>query len=67
MPRKIGKGATIVVRGEVSRVGDNGMITFWIPGYEIPITIHERYFDSVQPAPKEPKPRFKRKFYDKPT
>ncbi|WEX76653.1 hypothetical protein PYH37_004973 [Sinorhizobium numidicum] len=46
------------------------MVTLHLPGYEHPVTIHEKYLDEVIPNPKpakEPKPKAKKPpLYDKP-
>jgi hypothetical protein len=77
MAKRIGKGDVVVIRAKVVRVWDNGLVTLHLPGFEHPVTIHEKYLDETIPAPKpapEPKPPKEPKrrgrgkpFYDEPT
>lgn len=66
MQRKIEPGDEVIIRGRVSRINDDGTVTFWMPGYEYPITVLPGAFEQVVRGPKEPKQRAK-KLYDKPT
>lgn len=77
MPKKPVKGDIAVIRAKVATTWENGLVTPHLPGYETPVTLHEKYLDDVIPAPKtppapkppkEPSRRGRGKpFYDEPT
>ncbi|PDT86524.1 hypothetical protein [Sinorhizobium sp. BJ1] len=65
MPKKIEKGSRVTLSAEVTRVGDDGMVTVHVRGYHTPITLPEKYLSDIQPAPKEKPVGGRRKFYDR--
>ncbi|WVT73984.1 hypothetical protein QM996_02400 [Sinorhizobium chiapasense] len=44
---QIHKGDTVVIRANVAKVWDNGLVTLHLPHYEHPVTIPADYLDEV--------------------
>ncbi|MDX0299555.1 hypothetical protein GOL31_02635 [Sinorhizobium medicae] len=53
--KKVEVGDEVLIRGRISRVNDDGTVTFWIPGFEYPITVLPGALEEIFKAPKEPK------------
>ncbi|MDX0141059.1 hypothetical protein [Sinorhizobium meliloti] len=49
-------GDEVIIRGRVSRVNEDGTVSFWLPGYEYPITVLPGAFEQIIKAPRERKP-----------
>ncbi|RVI62001.1 hypothetical protein CN187_28470 [Sinorhizobium meliloti] len=58
--KKVEVGDEVLIRGRISRVNDDGTVTFWIPGFEYPITVLPGALEEIIKAPKEPKPKPKK-------
>jgi preprotein translocase subunit YajC len=55
---KIEKGSRVLLAGTVTRVGEDGMVSVKLRGYDYPITLHEKYLGEVIP-PEKAKPKRK--------
>ncbi len=40
---RLSDGDTISMEGEVSAVHDDGMVTVWLHGYNVPLTVRAEY------------------------
>ncbi len=61
---RLSDGDTISMEGEVSAVHDDGMVTVWLHGYNVPLTVRAEVFDLI--AKKKPEPGGRKPLRDVP-
>ncbi|WP_156528546.1 hypothetical protein [Sinorhizobium glycinis] len=64
---KVQVGDTIIIRGKVTRVGEDGLVSAHFAGVPYPVSLYEEDIEEIQPGKKEREPRNrKRPIFDKP-
>lgn len=53
----LGEGDTVGLTGEVSIVHDDGKVTVWLKGYDIPVTIRAEHLSLIQKGADEAEAR----------
>ncbi|MCK3776199.1 hypothetical protein MZK49_05580 [Ensifer sesbaniae] len=63
--KKPAKGDVAIIKADIAKVWENGLVTLHLPGYDHPVTVHEKFLDDIQTKPKPPKPVKQPKHSDK--
>ena len=64
MPAKLSEGDTVGMTGEVTLIHDDGTVTLWLHGYDIPLTVRAEHLSLI--AKKKAKPGRGKPPFDKP-